>query len=132
MANEENLVNLKNRSQRERKEIARMGAIASNKKQKEKKTMKEQAKLLLSLSVQNPKLKKAMENLGIKESEQTNQMAMIIAMMNKAISKGDVQAFNSLQATIGEKPKEEIEITDMTNKKFDEICKQVGGDGLDE
>ena len=47
-------------------------------------------------------------------------------------SKGSVQAFNSLQATIGEKPKEEIEITDMTSKKFDEICKQVGGDGLNE
>lgn len=114
----------------QQQKIASMGGKASAEAKKKRKTMKEQAELLLSLAVKNPKLKKAMENLGIEEDEQTNQMAMIIAMMNKAISKGDVQAFTSLQATIGEKPKEELKITDLTSKKFDEICSQIGGDGL--
>ena len=90
-------------------EIARMGGIASAKARKEKATMQEQARLLLSLAVKNPKLKKTMNELGIEETHQTNQMAMIIAMMNKAISKGDVQAYNSLQATIGEQPVAKVE-----------------------
>ena len=42
MANEENLINLRDRTQRERKEIARKGAIASNKKQAERKTFREE------------------------------------------------------------------------------------------
>lgn len=129
MANEQNL---RPGEYKLSQEEAKKGGIKSGEARRRKKTMKEQAELLLSLSVQNPKLKKAMEGLGIKKDEQTNQMAMIIAMMNKAISKGDVQAFNTLQATIGEKPKEEIKITDMTSKKFDEICSQIGGDGLND
>lgn len=90
-------------------EIASMGGKASAEARKQRKTMKEQAELLLSLAVKNPKLKKAMTELGIDEDEQNNQMAMIIAVMNKAITKGDIQAFNSLQATIGEKPIEKVE-----------------------
>lgn len=90
-------------------EIASMGGKASAEARKQRKTMKEQAELLLSLAVKNPKLKKTMSDLGIDEDEQNNQMAMIIAVMNKAISKGDIQAFNSLQATIGEKPVEKVE-----------------------
>lgn len=129
MANEQNL---RPGEYKLSQEEAKKGGIKSGEARRRKKTMKEQAELLLSLSVQNPKLKKAMEGLGIKKDEQTNQMAMIIAMMNKAISKGDVQAFNTLQATIGEKPKEEIKITDLTSKKFDEICSQIGGDGLND
>ena len=109
MANEENLVNLKDRTPRERQEISRKGAEATNRIRRQRKTMKEQAELLLSLAVKNPKLRKTMSELGIEETEQNNQMAMIIAVMNKAISKGDIQAFNSLQATIGEKPIEKVE-----------------------
>lgn len=93
----------------EQQAIARMGGKKSGEVRRQKKTMREQAELLLSLAVKNPKLKKAMADIGIEDDEQTNQMAMIIAMMNKAISKGDVSAFNSLQATIGEKPIEKVE-----------------------
>ena len=90
-------------------EIASMGGKASGEARRQRKTMREQAELLLSLAVKNPKLKKAMTELGIDEDEQNNQMAMIISVMNKAITKGDIQAFNSLQATIGEKPIEKVE-----------------------
>ena len=112
--NEENLVSLADRTTEEQRAIATQGGIASGVARRKKKTMREQAELLLSLAVKNTKMKKAMSDLGIEETEQTNQMAMIISMMNKAITKGDVQAFNSLQATIGEKPIEKIE-ADVTN-----------------
>ena len=109
--NEENLVSLADRTTEEKRAIGIKGGKASGEARRKKKTMKEQAQLLLSLAVKNPKLKKAMADIGIEETEQTNQMAMIISMMNKAISKGDVQAFNSLQATIGEEPTKKVEQT---------------------
>ena len=109
MANEDNLIPNSERTPEELREIARKGGLASGEARRKRKTMREQAELLLSLAVKNPKLKKAMSELGIDEDEQNNQMAMIISVMNKAITKGDIQAFNSLQATIGEKPIEKVE-----------------------
>ncbi len=111
MANEQNLINLKDRPQRERKEIARMGAIASNKVQAERKTFKQELLLLLANG--------------------DTQKKVSLALLEKAMN-GDTKAFEVLRDTVGEKPKEEIEVTDMTNKKFDEICKQIGGEGLNE
>lgn len=134
MAGEENLIPFNELTEEKQRELASKGGKASVEARRKKKSMREQAELLLSLSVQNPKLKQTMKQLGIKEEDQTNQMAMIISMLNVTLkgSKGSVQAFNSLQATIGEKPIEEYKFTDMTNKKFDDICSQVGGDGLNE
>lgn len=126
MANEQNLKPIK--STKEAREKGRNGGIKSGEVRRQKKTMKENAELLLSLAVKNPKLKKTMKELGIEEEEQTNQMAMIISMMNKTISKGDVSAFNALQATIGEKPIEKVEISktaDETIKEVDDyLCKK--------
>ena len=130
--NEENLIPISERSSDEVREMGRKGGIASGEARRRKKTMREQTELLLSLAVKNPKLKKAMSELGIPEDEQTNQMAMIISLMNKTITKGDTSAFNSLQATKGEKPVEQYEVRDTTNQKFNEICSQIGGEGLDE
>ncbi len=130
MANEENLINLRDRTPEERKEIARKGAEATNELKKKKKTMKEQAELLLSLGVTNKKLKEKMNELGIEEEDQTNQMAMIISMLNVTLkgNKGSVSAFNTLQATIGEKPIEKVEISKSTDESIekinDYICKK--------
>lgn len=97
MANEQNLVNLRNRSQRERKEIARKGAIASNKKQKERKTFKED--LLLALST--IKDGKTIQELGLE------------SVVAKYLS-GDLKAFEIVRDTIGEKPtdKQEVKIVE--------------------
>lgn len=125
MANEQNLKPLNTRTQRERKEIARMGAIASNEAQKKKKTMREQAELLLSLANKNSKIEDIMNKFGIEKEEQTNQMAMIISLLNRVINNGDVSAFNSLQATIGEKPIEKIQANVFN---YEDSLKAVDGD----
>lgn len=88
MANEKNLVNLKDRPQRERKEIARKGAAASNKKQKERKTLKEELLMLL----QNG------------DTQERISLAMI-----KEASEGNTRAFEVIRDTIGEKPTDKIE-----------------------
>lgn len=111
MANEENLINLKDRTPEERKEIARKGAEATNKLLRERKTLKQELLILLS--------------------QNNMQEKISLALLEKATT-GDTKAYEVIRDTIGEKPKEEIEVTDMTNKKFDEICSQIGGEGLNE
>ena len=123
----EDLIPFTERSEDEVKEMNRKGGINSGITRRKKKTMREQAELLLSLSVKNPKLKMKMKELGLDEDEQTNQMAMIISIMNKAISKGDVNAFNSLQATIGENPNNKSITINDNNGVIDKLANALGG-----
>lgn len=96
MANIDNLISLADRPQQERNEIARKGAIASNKSQKEKKTMRKDLELLLEATAKNNK---------------TYQENITIALMGKAI-KGDTKAYEIIRDTVGQHPdkiKEEVE-----------------------
>lgn len=109
--NEENLISLADRTKEEQREIARKGGIASGEARRRRKTLKEELIALLETNDNNNKIS--------------------LALLQKALN-GDIQAFVTIRDTIGEKPKEEIEVNDVTNKKFDEICSQLGGDGLNE
>ena len=106
--NESNLIPNSERSPEEVRENGRKGGIASGKARREKKLFKEQIELLLSLPLKDEKAKKQLEKLGIDTENIDNQMAMVISMWQKAI-KGDVQAFNTLRDTVGEKPKDKVE-----------------------
>ena len=89
MANIDNLVSLADRTQQERKEIARMGAIASNKVQKEKKLFKKAVEEKLGQSLES----------------------MVDAMIKQA-NEGNVKAFEVLRDTAGQNPdkiKDEVE-----------------------
>lgn len=121
----ENLIPQNKRTKEKQREIAQKGGIASVEARRKKKTMREQAEMLLSLANKNSKFKKIMNDLGIEENEQTNQMAMIISMLNRVIDNGDVSAFNSLQATIGEKPTDKIEQSGEVNST---VTVKIAGD----
>ena len=89
MANINNLVSLADRTQQERKEIARKGAIASNKVQKEKKLFKKAVEEKLGQSLES----------------------MVDAMIKQA-NEGNVKAFEVLRDTAGQNPdkiKDEVE-----------------------
>lgn len=89
MANIDNLVSLADRTQQERKEIARKGAIASNKVQKEKKLFKKAVEEKLGQSLES----------------------MVDAMIKQA-NEGNVKAFEVLRDTAGQNPdkiKDEVE-----------------------
>lgn len=109
--NESNLIPQSERTKEEQRKIARMGGIASGKARKERKTLKEELLLLLS--------------------QGDTQEKISLSLIKQALN-GNTKAFEIIRDTVGEKPKEEIEVNDVTNKKFDEICSQIGGDGLDE
>lgn len=98
MANEENLIpyRFNKRSANEARENGSKGGIKSGEVRRQRKAMKEQMELLLSLPFKQKKQLDFIKDLGIKEDEIDNQMALIVAMYAKAI-KGDVQAFNTIR-----------------------------------
>lgn len=98
------------RSEKEARELGRKGGVKSGEKRREKKTLREAVQILLSSSCKIPQVKAKMQELGIENEDQTNQMAMTIAMFGEAM-KGNVQAFNSLRDTMGEKPVARTELT---------------------
>ena len=77
--------------------------------------MKEQLQLLMSLEPQTVKDKTVLKKLGIEENEYNNQMLVNIALMQRAL-KGDVAAFNAIRDTMGEKPVDKVEMTEIDMK----------------
>jgi hypothetical protein len=98
MANEENLINLRDRTPEERKEIARKGAEATNKLLKERKTLKEELLLLLS---------------------QGNTQEKISLSLIAQAMEGNTKAFEIIRDTVGEKPKENIDLA--VKKKLEDV-----------
>lgn len=130
--NEDNLKPFNKLTEEEQRKISSKGGKASGEARRKKKLMKDQIELLLSLpfpDVQDrngKKLKTTFKQLGLNDENIDNQMAMVIAMWQKAL-KGDVNAFNTLRDTVGEKPKENISVEDKREKtkKLDNILEQL-------
>jgi len=104
MANEQNLVSLATRPQRERQEIARKGQVASTKAKKENKLIKD----------------RILERMG------ENDWDDMIDGLIKRAKEGD-KAFEVLRDTIGQKPSDVIEVTGMAEQqsKVDELLDQL-------
>lgn len=126
MANIQNLVRNEDRTPEERRANATKAGIASGEARRRKKTLKEAMDLLLSLPVKDTKVKKQIADLGIDPDLVDNQMAMVIAQWRQAV-KGNTRAYENVQATIGEKPKENVAIEDTREKsrKLDGILEQL-------
>jgi hypothetical protein len=100
--NKENLIPFNERTEKEQREIAKKGGIASGEARRKRKTLKEELLSLLEINDNNNK--------------------MSLAVLEKAL-KGDIQAFTTIRDTIGEKPKDEI---DLNNKvSYEEAIKKV-------
>ena len=102
MANEQNLVPFTSDQDREKaKQNGIKGGIASGKVRREKRLIKDSIEMVLGLEVKNEKMKDQLRKLGIQDEDMTNQLALVVAMVNKGL-KGDTQAFNSLRDSIGQ------------------------------
>lgn len=100
MANEQNLIPLNQRTQRERKEIATKGAEATNKARREKKKAVEVARLILD-EIINTKGGEAVEV----------RYAMIKKQVERALKHGDTKAFNAVIKLADEMPSDKHEIS---------------------
>lgn len=90
------------RTKEEARERGRRGGIASGKARRERKTLKEELLLLLSKG--------------------DTQQKISLALIEEALmGSNKMKAFEVIRDTIGEKPKEEIEV----NKSIDEAIKEM-------
>ena len=80
----------------------------------EKKKMKDALKSLLKLPIKSPGLKDELKNLGFEDEEMNNQLALLVSAYNRGLQ-GDIKAIEFIRDTIGEKPKEEIELKEVPN-----------------
>ena len=101
MANEQNLVSLATRSQREREEIARKGGFACAVAKKERKTMKEHLLAILQ--------------------DENIQDDILKALVQKAID-GNVKAFEVIRDTIGENPQDAIVVVENPPTALDKLA----------
>lgn len=120
MANEENLKPFtKNQSREEAKKNGYKGGKASGKARRERKAMKEQMQMLLSLPLKDDRAKAKFEELGINTDDMDNQMALIVSTYKQAL-KGNMNAMNVIREIIGEK-----EITVNINQNIDDKVKEL-------
>ena len=99
MANEENLRPFNEMTEKEQRELARKGGLASAKARKERKKFKDDLITALEAIAKDGK---TVQELGIE------------AIISKFIV-GDMQAFTIVRDTIGEKPTEKVE-ADVKNE----------------
>ena len=121
MANEQNLIPIQQvnsrRTREEHSEDSKKGGKKSGEVRKQRKAMKEQAELLLSLPFKltdrnGNELKEVLQKLGIDEDNIDNQMAMIVALWKTALGNGrnQVSAVQELRDIIGDKAEKEATI----------------------
>ena len=100
MANEQNLMSIQEvnsrRSREEHRKDSSKGGKKSAEIKRQRKAMKEQMEMLLSLPFKQGEQLNFIKELGINEDEIDNQMALLVAVYGKAL-KGDVQAFNTIR-----------------------------------
>lgn len=101
MATTENLIPFNERTEDERRELARKAGIASGEARREKKLLKD----LLEMALSMPS--------GIVEGED-NYTAITGALVQKAIQ-GDTKAYEVIRDTLGQKPTEQTQM-DLTAK----------------
>lgn len=109
MPNSENLIPNYERTPTQRKENARKGGIASGKARREKKMIKDALQKALNSKYE----------VEGKDRKLSGYEAMAIAMIMQALG-GNVQAFKEIRDTVGEKPKDtlELESTEVTGIKI--------------
>lgn len=103
--NQENLVSLGDRTIEEQREIARKGGIASGKARKEKKLLKDELAII-------------MENVN--KDGKTYQELISTALVKEAL-KGNTKAYEIIRDTMGQKPKEEINLYGEVNNPYSEL-----------
>lgn len=116
MAGEENLIPFSERTKEEARELGRRGGKASGAARRRKRSLKEAADLYLSLPVEDKRRWNKLARRYLDAEEIDNQMAMIVALWDGAVS-GDARSAKVLIDLIGtegeEQQGETLEITGL-------------------
>lgn len=93
--NDENLIPITSRPLRERQEIARKGAEASNRVQKQKRMMREVVQEVMKMNMSQDMVEMLKEKLPFLEDGMNYQTAMVLGQVKSAID-GNSKAFELL------------------------------------
>lgn len=104
MAGRDNLIPINQLTKEEQKIITSKGGKASVEARRKKKAMREQLELIMSMKIKDPNLKEKLKKFGIETGDMNYQTAMLVSMVNKSITDGDVRATEFIRDTLGENP----------------------------
>ena len=126
--NKENLIPFNELTEEEQRELAIKGGKASAEARRRKRTMKKTFEMLATLPFEikdknGNSIKAQLKAMGINEEDIDYEMAMNYSIFLTAIKggKNQVSAATFIRDTLGEKPKEQIEL----NKSIDETINEV-------
>lgn len=122
MPNEQNLIPMDQRSQKEARELGREGGRASGEARRRKKSLREAAELYLSLPVSDKRAWNKLARDGVDPEDVDNQMAIIAGLSIKA-AKGDAKAAKvlfDLLPSDGTAPLEQVEDDPITKSLKEE------------
>jgi hypothetical protein len=113
MANKNNLINPKDRTSSELREMTRKGGIKSGEARRRKKTMREALEILLFNTKLNEQTKQMLKAEGVENADDFNHQMVITRSLIAKAEAGDVQAYNTICAMIGEKPAEKMDLNGL-------------------
>ena len=126
----ENLINPKDRTSEELREMTRKGGIASGEARRRKKTMREALEQLLFHTKLNEQTKKMLEAEGVENADDFNHQMVITRSLIAKAESGDVQAYNAICAMIGEKPADKIDLNGDIFSRVRVVRKHQEPDGF--
>lgn len=113
-----NLINpATDRTTDERRESATKAGKASGVSRRRRKTFAEGLKELLSMDIDDPKVKEALQTLGLAG---TFQDAINLQQIRQSV-KGDTESARFVRDTIGEKPREGLEIGNLDDRPLETV-----------
>ena len=112
-----NLIPFAQRSEEAQRQIRSMGGKASSEKQKRRKTQAEIIRQIMDLKLTPEEGADKLEALGLDPTWATDAN---VAVMQKA-RKGDVESLRYLRDTIGEKPRDGLEIGNLDGQPLSTI-----------
>lgn len=100
MTNPENILPHRISSASEAREKGRAGGLRSGVARREKASLREAARLMLSMDTAAPDAQRVLERMGLDPDERTNA-AMVTATMIAKAAQGDVRAYEALSRNMG-------------------------------
>ncbi len=123
-----NLIPFNQLTESERKEIASRAGIASGEARKKKKDLREIAKLMLSVNMNDEQIVEVLGNAQNLLDGDKSLAAVLTARMAQEAGKGNYKAYEVLRDTAGYKPKEQMEIetfTEYDRQLLDNVSKRL-------
>lgn len=113
----DNVVPMGERPMEERQKIGAAGGVKSGEVRRRRKTFAEGLKLILAMDVDDPERLAMLRALGL---EGTFQDSINIASVQKAQT-GDIEAARFVRDTVGEKPRDGLELGNLDDRPFESI-----------